>query len=184
MVNVVAEIIKALWIILPAYIANCFPTLTRLFFKKTHPIDFEKYYKGNRILGDGKTLEGLLFGLLGGWLISRIQLSSFMIFNAWFLLNFNQSIPVISLYAGLALIFGALIGDMLGSFIKRRLGMVRGQSFLFLDQLTFLVFALLFAFAFIEINIWTVIILLLITPIIHRVANIIGYFLKLKMVPW
>ena len=45
---------------------------------------------------------------------------------------------------GFLLGFGALVGDALGSFLKRRLGIGRGKPAPFLDQLDFIIVALIF----------------------------------------
>ena len=54
-----AFIIQSFWIIIPAYIANA----SALLVGGKTPIDFGKKYKdGRRILGDGKTWNGLITG--------------------------------------------------------------------------------------------------------------------------
>ena len=52
-------IFQAFWFILPAYVANASAKL----IGGGIPVDFGKTWKdGKRILGDGKTWRGLLFG--------------------------------------------------------------------------------------------------------------------------
>jgi CDP-2,3-bis-(O-geranylgeranyl)-sn-glycerol synthase len=82
------------------------------------------------------------------------------------------------------LAFGALFGDIVGSFVKRRFGLPRGADVPLLDQWNFVLGALLFSFWFTDITIWMVLIMLLITPLVHRIANIIGHKLKVKKEPW
>ena len=56
-------IIQALWLIIPAYIANASAVLVG----GGTPIDFGKNWKdGRRILGDGKTWNGLIVGAFFG----------------------------------------------------------------------------------------------------------------------
>ena len=56
-------IIQALWLILPAYVANASAVLVG----GGIPIDFGKKWKdGHRILGDGKTWRGLFSGVFIG----------------------------------------------------------------------------------------------------------------------
>jgi len=56
-------ILQALWLILPAYIANASAVLVG----GGTPIDFGKNWKdGKRILGDGKTWRGLISGAFIG----------------------------------------------------------------------------------------------------------------------
>ncbi|MEM0022950.1 MAG: CDP-archaeol synthase, partial [Archaeoglobaceae archaeon] len=88
----------------------------------------------------------------------------------------------------LALAFGAMFGDLVGSFVKRRFNFKRGESFPVLDQISFLVFAIAIAsltpafwklFSIVEIAI-----AFIITPPLHVVVNFMAFKLKLKEVPW
>jgi len=85
---------------------------------------------------------------------------------------------------GFLLSFGALIGDLIGSFIKRRLDLQRGQPAPVLDQSDFVIGALIFSFVEYIPPIEIILILLVLTPMIHLLANMIGYKLKLKREPW
>ena len=85
---------------------------------------------------------------------------------------------------GIVLGLGALVGDTAGSFIKRRNGIKRGSSAPLLDQDDFLVGALLFASLIIVVKIEWWILLLVITPVIHYIACLIGYAFKVKKTPY
>nr|MDO8080708.1 CDP-2,3-bis-(O-geranylgeranyl)-sn-glycerol synthase [Candidatus Freyarchaeota archaeon] len=87
-------------------------------------------------------------------------------------------------FHGFLLSFGALIGDLIGSFIKRRLNLERGQPAPPLDQLDFITGALVFSFIVFIPPLEIIIILLVLTPVIHLTANIVGYKLRLKKEPW
>ncbi|HLF15969.1 MAG TPA: CDP-archaeol synthase, partial [Candidatus Thermoplasmatota archaeon] len=92
--------------------------------------------------------------------------------------------------------FMALVGDAVKSYFKRRRGKPRGTPWVPFDQLDFVVFGLLGAWmgsplladgwvreAF--FGHWmTLTTLLVLTPGLHLLVNIIGYRLKLKDVPW
>jgi CDP-2,3-bis-(O-geranylgeranyl)-sn-glycerol synthase len=82
------------------------------------------------------------------------------------------------------LALGALVGDMLGAFIKRRMNIPRGASAPVLDQLDFVVGALLFLAPFYPISWAQVLIVILVTPPIHLFTNYLAYRLKLKPNPW
>ena len=82
------------------------------------------------------------------------------------------------------LALGALVGDLIGSLVKRRLNFERGKHFPLLDQLDFILGAFLFASFVIEINFKYMIILLIITPLIHILTNRIAHILKIKKEPW
>jgi len=80
--------------------------------------------------------------------------------------------------------FGALTGDIVGSFIKRRVNVRSGAPSPFMDQLGFILMALIFAYPLIQPGAIYVFILILITLGIHWISNALGYLLGLKKNPW
>ncbi|MFX1518467.1 MAG: CDP-2,3-bis-(O-geranylgeranyl)-sn-glycerol synthase [Promethearchaeota archaeon] len=172
--------LRALWFILPAYTANGLPVI----FGGGPPLDFGKTINGKRIFGDGKTIRGFFGGVLSGTLVG---LTLFYVGPI-----LNQSIPesqgLIDLsfnpIAGVLLSVGALTGDLIGSFIKRRLDLKRGAPAPILDQITFLIFALLFASLIIFIPLEYVIILIPLTLGLHLFTNFVSWLIGLKKVPY
>jgi len=93
-------------------------------------------------------------------------------------------IPIIG-----SICFGALIGDIIKSFFKRRIGKKRGQDWIPFDQIDFILGVLFFSFlmagllnligATIEnwfitsFTPWHILILLIITPFFHLFANFV-----------
>jgi len=139
------------------YFTNASCTLSKLLSQ--HPLDF-----GTGLLGDGKTIEGLIIGLNAG------------LITAFFIgLDFRVSLFVIT---------AALSGDLFGSFIKRRLGLERGQELPLLDQLGFIVFAYIALSFFIEFDLWLAFLLILVTYFVHKLSNKLACALGLKSVPW
>ncbi len=169
-------LVQSLWFILPAYAANVFPP----FMKGIRPLDFSRKLGSYRILGDGKTFEGTLAGIAFGVFVGSIQIQVYGYFQR--LTNaelIQHTLPLVFLLS-----FGAIFGDIIGAFIKRRLGMPRGYPAPLLDQLDFLLFALLLSSAFASISTGMLVLLLVITPILHKLSNIVGYYVKLKRHPW
>jgi len=173
-------IIKAMWLMLPAYIANP----TAVVFGGGTPIDFGKNWKdGRRILGDGKTFRGLIGGTICGIIIGLIQMQVLPQFSL-------DAFTPFTLSAIVALSFGALLGDIVKSFFKRRLGLARGAKFPLVDQLDFVAGAWVLAYIvepkwFIDnFTFWIIITVIILTPILHRLTNIIGYYIKVKKEPW
>ncbi|MGC8649186.1 MAG: CDP-2,3-bis-(O-geranylgeranyl)-sn-glycerol synthase [Candidatus Micrarchaeia archaeon] len=163
--NYYNDIIYPIIYILPAFIANATPVI---FGGKT-PLDFKKKLFGKRILGDHKTVRGTFSGLFAGVLTGIIE--SFYL----------PQMLIISI----ALSLGAIFGDLLGSFIKRRFNIKPGSSIPVLDQLGFIIFALLFAIPFGSLpNIIGIILIFILTAILHPLTNFIAYKIKLKKVPW
>ncbi len=163
------EVIRAVWLILPAYIAN----ITACTFGGGKPLDFHRLFlDGRRLLGDGVTIRGAVAGTCFGTLICVIQ--SF----------FSQYTLPFSLKLGFLLSFGAIVGDLVESFFKRRVRMKRGSPLPFLDQLDFVVGALILSYPLLDLTVELVVMLMIITPILHFSTNYMGYKLKLKEVPW
>ena len=170
------------WLLLPSYTPNNFAVV----FGGGTPIDMgRKFRDGRRILGDGKTIRGFFSGVSGGMITGIVQYWVENVFN--FSVFTTLSFPSFLLLCFL-LSTGALIGDIFGSFVKRRVGLERGKSFPVLDQLGFLVFAFLLASihpAFRALYTPDIILTgIIITPVLHLVTNIIAYKLGLKEVPW
>lgn len=161
---------QLLALMVPCYVANAFPVVTARIIRYRHPLDFgRKFIDGRRVLGDGKSIEGFIAGVLLGSL-AGLSMSLF---------------GIGSLTESIVLSIGTMLGDALGSFVKRRLGLERGSPAPFLDQLAFLLTAILLYWFFIgTINLAAVVILIIITPPIHLVSNFFAYKLGLKDKPW
>jgi len=174
------NLVESIWLILPAYAANGLVPLIR----GKHPVDGgRKFYDGMPILGKGKTWEGLIFGIFIGSLIGLIENVAFP-YLPWEISPVPLNIAPMSILLGFLLGAGAMIGDMIGSFIKRRLKLRRGQAAPLLDQEDFLIGAIIFASFIIEIKVEWVILLLIITPLIHLVSNTIAYIIRVKNEPY
>ncbi len=184
-IQIVLYLGTALWLGLPAWFANGMP----LIFGGGTPIDLGKKFRdGRRILGDGKTIRGFIAGIVSGMIVTYIQI----LFIPQ-TLNLIQEYTILTpdvfeiintdLLRGFLLSFGALFGDLFGSFIKRRRGLERGEMFLGMDQIGFIIFAILFALPVIRPNIIFVILLISISFIAHILANVISFLIGLKNVP-
>jgi len=173
------DFVFAWWILFPAYAANMFPPLA----KGKRPIDFGKTFFGKRVLGNGKTFEGFAIGLLAGFLIGALETATYPALNEY-ALSWGVSMPEMNLFIGFMIALGALCGDLMGSFLKRRMGKIEGESVILLDQLDFILGATAFAYVFTRITPGMVFFMLVVTPIIHRITCIVGYKLGLKRVPW
>jgi len=164
-INIIAS---AIWFILPAYFANAAPVV----LGGGPPLDMgKKFLDGRRIFGDGKTARGFVGGLIVGTIVGLLQGVARAPLREYLLLGF-------------LLALGALLGDLASSFIKRRLGIERGGAAPGLDQLSFVVAALILASP-VKVPPWQVIaVILIITPPIHLATNFVGYKLGLKGRPY
>src|SRR3972149_9518082 len=113
------DFIKALWILFPAYAANIFPPLA----KGKHPIDGGRNWKdGNRILGDGKTIEGTLYGIAMGTFYGGVEWYLSPTFNTYANV-FGVQLPTINLLVAFLIGLGTMAGGLFGSFLKKRLSL-------------------------------------------------------------
>jgi len=163
------DIAYALYFIFPAYCANAAPVI----FGGGHPIDAGKVFiDGKPIFGSHKTVRGFFAGLIVGTLVGFAQYAVYPLYQSNLLLGFVLSL-------------GALTGDLLDSFVKRRLGFPPGASFPILDQLDFVVGALLFSLMVPPLPpLNLILIIIVITPPIHLLTNVLAFLLGFKSTPW
>jgi len=169
-------LIDVLWLILPAYVANsvAIDVSGIPFLKKyTAPVDFGMSWKGKRLLGEGKTWRGLICGVLAGVLCGWIQG-----------IYASAGLYPMTALLGFLLGFGALLGDMVESFIKRRLGFDRGHPMFLLDQLDYIVGAFFLAWTMVPVDLGYLLMACIITLPLHFIASIVAWILKLKKNPW
>lgn len=186
--DVIVAILQGLWLIIPAFVANSAAVL----FGGGKPIDGGAVHKdGRRVLGDGKTWRGFIGGTAFGIFIGLLM-SVANSFSEWPEITFGSFPSSIVVICSLS--FGALLGDLIGSFFKRRMGIERGKKTPVLDQYDFLIFAMLLVAIlqwpwFFEhyINGYAIlglVAVIVITPVLHRITNIIGHRIGKKEVPW
>lgn len=158
-------LIEAMKFIFPAYCANAMPVLAG----GGQKMDFGKnFYDGKRIFGNNKTFRGFFFGLAIGIMVGLIECVLF-------------GLPVLfSILTPL----GALLGDLTGAFIKRRIGIAPGGLLPIIDQIDFVVGAIVFSIPLALIGWELAATVMLITPPIHLFTNFLAYKLKLKNNPW
>ena len=203
-----------LWLYLPGYLANTSAMLggkwiPEMMGIQPRPIDGGRTLSdGYRILGDGKTWNGLVGAIIGaGFLcmfthsIGGENLSENGIFldpliwsdsSDWFWIGGEWGTAfVMGAFLGL----GCMIGDCTGSFIKRRIGKKRegdeSSEAPLLDTLPFAIFTfltglVLFPDALVGDSslIAPMVGLLILTPAIHRLTNMFGFWVGLKEVPY
>ncbi|MEM3097084.1 MAG: CDP-2,3-bis-(O-geranylgeranyl)-sn-glycerol synthase [Nitrososphaerota archaeon] len=164
--------LKGLAYIFPAYVANATPVVAVRILGRSHPLDGRiSLPDGKRLLGEGKTIEGLLAGI-GVGTVTGLVMQALLPFI------FRSSLEVFTLSAG------ALVGDISGAFIKRRLGLPPGHPAPPLDQLGFLVAGLLLTHASHGLPPWldltTIILLIAFTFGMHVGTNLFAYAVGLK----
>jgi CDP-2,3-bis-(O-geranylgeranyl)-sn-glycerol synthase len=179
---VIEFVVVAFWTMLPAYVPNNAAVLAG----GGAPIDGGRTWGGRRVLGDGKTWRGTAAGTLAGVAVAlACNAAADAVSSA-----LGVSLPTFPLAAAFGLALGAMLGDIGASFLKRRSGRERGAAFPGLDQLDFVVGALLLAAAlstpwFVEtFTLPVVVVVVVLTPVLHVTTNVAAYALGLKNEPW
>ena len=214
----IAILLFSLLFIVPAYISNAGMVLVG--GGNSKPIDGGRDFRdGRRIFGEHKTWKGLICGPL--YIGIPISICIFLLFlGLWpFIAEFQKEATkegLLKIYADasyykyyfiggdfpigfFSLIvriflcsYGAAIGDLIGSFLKRRFDFESGAPFWIVDQLDFAIFAILLtsipAFFFPKLfwmpDLNIIIFLLILTPAVSIIANTVAYIIGLKDVPW
>jgi CDP-2,3-bis-(O-geranylgeranyl)-sn-glycerol synthase len=149
----------------PSYVANAAPLL----LGGGAPLDGGKnFFDGQRILGAHKTVRGLFAGIIAGSLVGVAE----------------SSVDIRLLIGGFMIALGAVLGDLIGAFFKRRFGINPGAPLPIVDQLDFVLGGLLLGQVFFPMNLVSVIIVVLVTPPIHLGTNYGAFKLGLKRTRW
>lgn len=175
-----ANFLQIFIIFLPAFVANAAPVVAknipyiRQFSRPIH----------TKLFGANKTLRGLLTGIMAGALVGLLLflLRGFLIlflpvysdyynlYSGWFM----------SMAIGWWLGLGALIGDMVKSYWKRRLGIKPGAMFQPWDGIDYMVGAIIFLLPWYSVGIIGSIFLLILWPVLSLLANTIAYHIGWK----
>lgn len=182
---------EVLWVLLTVYVASATATLPR---GRGPAMDLGRNWPGDgrRILGPSKTWSGFLCALAFGIPIALLQ--------AWLVLIAPPSLQIVPSFGpslaaavpvALLLPGGAMIGDALGSFVKRRLDLPSGHRAPLLDQLPMVAVPVLVGLAAFPATfvpaLWSLqglFWLVVFTLGLHTAFNWVGYHAGLKRVPW
>lgn len=165
--EIVQLVVDALKFIFPAYCANAVPVLAGGGLR----LDFGRSFSDGRpIFGKNKTFRGFFSGLVVGTAVGLLESILF-------------GYPI---FFGLLLSLGALFGDLVGAFVKRRLGLAPGELLPVIDQVDFIFGAVFFALPLsLSTMSWSLVaVALVITLPIHFLTNYGAYRLGLKRNPW
>ena len=156
---------EALLFIGPSYVANAAPLL----FGGGSPLDGGRnFVDGRPIFGSHKTVRGLFAGVIAGTIIGVAES----------LVDRNL------LLGGFLIALGAVLGDLLAAFVKRRLKIRPGSPFPVVDQLDFVLGALVLGSSVFPMSWAAILLVVLVTPPIHLGTNFGAYLLGIKKTYW
>lgn len=179
-----STVLQALFFMLPAYFANMAPVVFQRLPVLNYPLDHGRTLNGERIFGQNKTYRGLLCGILTAIFICILQKYAYQFTNEFSLLKYSSYTLLDTIVIGFLFGAGAMLGDLIKSFFKRRIRIPAGKPFIPFDQLDFVIGSLLAVSIYFTPSIRHVIIILIASPILHFLANITGYLAGLKKVWW
>lgn len=180
------DFLTAILFFLPAGLANAIPVIvakTPYLKEFTYPLDCYKTFRGQRILGDHKTMRGMISGILLGILTTFVLQT---IYNNSELMRQNIYFDFANINAlafGFLSALGALLGDAIKSFFKRRSSIKPGDSWFPFDQIDYIIGGLLFLSIAYRLSLPIYIWVFISYFGLHLLSSYLGYLLKLKSKP-
>ena len=163
------RLLEVVYLMLPACFANMAAPFAKFWPGWNRPIS-------SRWLGDHKTVMGFLLGVAAGVFTSYIQSRI-----PWSPAGRD---PSHWLAVGIAQGIGAMSGDAVKSFFKRRVGIAPGRSWIPADQLDFIVGALLLAWPWLALRPLDVALILAFTFVADIAVNHIAFRLGIRDTEW
>lgn len=160
---------QLLYLMLPVYLANMAPPFVRFWRGWNPPISIP-------LLGSHKTVVGFAAGVAVAVAVAFIQSrlrwdGSLLSPNHW-------------LAAGIAAGFGAMAGDSLKSFFKRRLRIAPGQRWIPFDQLDFILGGLVALSFFVRLDWIDIALICAISFVGDVLVNQLSFYLGIRDTRW
>ena len=181
-----SDVILALWIFLPAGLSNATPVFVSklpLLKNWNYPMDFHLNFQGVRVFGDNKTIRGFICGILAAiltsWLLQQWYLGDPAI-RELLKFDFGSLNPLVF---GLLSGSGALFGDAIKSFFKRRTSIKPGESWFPFDQIDYIIGGIVFLLPYVRLSAVVYLLILVLYFLLHIISTVTGYYLKLKSKP-
>jgi len=181
MAEIFIFILKCFYLLLPAYFANMAPVIVKKINLFAYPIDFNKQINNKPVLGKNKTFRGFAFGVTFALVVTYLQ---FLLYKLEFFKNISFNNYQNWLLFGFLMGFGALTGDLIKSFFKRRLGIKPGARFVPFDQIDFVIGALVFIMPVFNLTLNIFLVSLLLSFVLHITINHIAFYLKIRKEKW
>jgi len=177
-------ILKVFFLMLPAYFSNMAPVFVKNKFSFLDvPVDFNKSFFGQPIFGRNKTIRGFLAGIIFSIIIVALQklLFQYNFIREISLINYSQ---VNIFFLGFLFGFGALFGDLIKSFFKRRFEIIPSDSVKIIDQLDYVVGSLFFISIVYIPPVDIIILVMVVSLILTIVFNHLAYYFHFRKEKW
>ena len=174
--------LRCVYFMLPAYFANMAPVWFGNSFRwMAVPVDSNISLGGKPLFGPHKTVRGLVTGIVLAIAVAFIQhlLYNVTVFQQLSLTDYRQWGLL-----GLLMGSGALAGDLLKSFIKRRVGIEPGKPFIPFDQVDFVAGALLFSSLIVPITWEVAAVSFALSFILHIATNHAAFWMGIRKEKW
>lgn len=174
-------LLSCFYFMLPAYFANMAPVIVRRMNFLKFPIDFYKKIENKPIFGMNKTFRGLIFGVLFAVITSYLQYFVYIndIFIDLALIDYSNWLLI-----GFLMGFGAIFGDLIESFVKRRLNYAPGKAFVPFDQIDFVLGALIFVYPIAYLSMDKVIVIIILSFVLHIIINHLAFYIGVRREKW
>lgn len=176
-------VLQSLYLFLPAYAANMAPVIARrlrLLPVLDRPLDGGRLFRRQPLLGAHKTFRGIVFGILAAVALALLQQRAAVaggVASDLSLFPYAEHSPLV--WGGL-LGGGALLGDIVKSFVKRRCGIPPGRRWFPWDQLDLVVGAVLLGRILYPFSWATIVVVFTVTPLLGLLVNLASYTLSVK----
>lgn len=147
------------------------------------PIDGNKKLFGKPIFGRNKTYRGFVAGALFAVSIGTVQWALSELVPALNNLEFFELGFADYISLSLLLGFGALVGDAIESLLKRQLEIPPGETWVPLDQIDYVIGALLFSLPVGALSTGEYAAAAFVGVFMHPVGTVVGWMLGLKDKP-
>lgn len=173
----------AVWLFLPAGIANAAASQGKHFKFLDFlaiPVDGGLTIGGQRLLGKNKTVRGFILGTLASAILGCFMMQAY----GWLDIaeTFDFSWEYGDLRGGLfgaCIGFGALLGDSVESFFKRRIGVKPGEPWFPFDQLDYIIGSTVMSLILVQLELEIYIAYFLIFFPLHLIVKYVGFHLGL-----
>ena len=163
------RLLQLAWFMAPAYCANMAPPFVRYWHGWNRPIS-------RRWFGSHKTVAGFALGVAASLAATALQ----GVLDAPFsIVDYRHWIVLGSCFG-----VGAMTGDLVKSFFKRRAGIPPGAKWLPFDQLDFAIGALALAGWRADLQVRDVLVILALTFVGHIAINRLAFQVGIKSTPW